>query len=184
MWTISSGTCQSSTSVVTITVSSIPPTLANAGPDQNICNTGTSATATLAAVSPVGAETGLWTVQSKPSAAANPVFADATLYNSQVSGLVQGNYMLLWTVTNGACQSASSVTIRVTNQPTPANAGADFDACLFNNVALAGNIITTGTGTWSVFSKPGGSPDPVFADAFSATTQVFGLVAGSYTFSW
>ena len=184
MWTISNGTCQSSTSVVTITVSSIPPTLANAGPNQNICNTGTSATATLAAVSPVGAETGLWTVQSKPSAAANPVFADATLYNAQVSGLVQGNYVLLWTVTNGACQSASTVTIRLTNQPTPANAGADFDACLFNNVALAGNIITTGTGTWSVFSKPGGSPDPVFADAFSATTQVFGLVAGSYTFSW
>ena len=184
MWTISNGTCQSSTSVVTITVSSIPPTLANAGPDQNICNTGISATATLAAVSPVGAETGLWTVQSKPSAAANPVFTDATLYNSQISGLVQGNYVLLWTVTNGACQSSSSVTLRVTNQPTPANAGADFSACLFNVVALNGNVITTGTGTWTVISKPGGSPDPVFDDAFSPTTKVFGLVVGSYTFNW
>lgn len=184
MWTISNGTCQSSTSVVTVTVSSIPPTLANAGPDQNICNTGISATATLAAVSPVGAETGLWTIQSKPSAAANPVFTDATLYNTQISGLVQGNYVLLWTVTNGACQSSSSVTLRVTNQPTPANAGADFSACLFNVVALNGNVITTGTGTWTVISKPGGSPDPVFDDAFSPTTKVFGLVAGNYTFNW
>ncbi|MCA6468299.1 MAG: hypothetical protein IM552_09890, partial [Chitinophagaceae bacterium] len=184
LWTISNGTCQTSTSVVTITVSSVPPVAANAGPGQDICNVGTTATATLAALSPVSPATGLWSVQSKPGAAPDPTFTDASLYNTQVSGLVQGNYELLWTVTNGACQSTSTVTIRVTNQPTAANAGADFDACLFNNVALSGNIITTGTGTWSVFSKPGGSPDPVFADAFSATTQVFGLVAGTYTFNW
>ncbi|MCA6493124.1 MAG: gliding motility-associated C-terminal domain-containing protein [Chitinophagaceae bacterium] len=184
MWTISNGTCQTSTSVVTITVSSVPPVAANAGPAQDICNVGTTATATLAAISSASPATGLWSVQSKPGAAPVPTFTDASLYNTQVSGLEQGNYVLLWTVTNGACQSSSTVTIRVTNQPTVANAGADFDACLFNNVALSGNIITTGTGTWSVFSKPGGSPDPVFADAFSATTQVFGLVAGTYTFSW
>lgn len=184
MWTITNGTCQSSTSVVTITVSSVPPVAANAGPAQDICNIGTSATTTLAAISPVSPASGLWSVQSKPGAAPNPTFTDATLYNTQVSGLLQGNYVLLWTVTNGACQSSSTVTIRVTNQPTAANAGADFDACLFNPVALTGNVITTGTGTWSVFSKPGGSPDPVFADAFSATTQVFGLVAGTYTFTW
>lgn len=184
MWTISNGTCQTSTSVVTITVSSVPPVAANAGPAQDICNVGTTATATLAAISPVSPATGLWSVQSKPGAAPVPTFTDASLYNTQVSGLEQGNYVLLWTVTNGACQSSSTVTIRVTNQPTVANAGADFDACLFNNVALSGNIITTGTGTWSVFSKPGGSPDPVFADAFSATTEVFGLVAGTYTFNW
>ncbi|MCA6497520.1 MAG: gliding motility-associated C-terminal domain-containing protein [Chitinophagaceae bacterium] len=184
MWTISNGTCQTSTSVVTITVSSVPPVAANAGPGQDICNVGTTATATLAALSPVSPATGLWSVQSKPGAAPVPTFTDASLFNTQVSGLVQGNYELLWTVTNGACQSTSTVTIRVTNQPTAANAGADFDACLFNNVALSGNIITSGTGTWSVFSKPGGSPDPVLADAFSATTQVFGLVAGTYTFNW
>ncbi|MCA6482716.1 MAG: gliding motility-associated C-terminal domain-containing protein, partial [Chitinophagaceae bacterium] len=184
MWTISNGTCQTSTSVVTITVSSVPPVAANAGPAQDICNVGTTATATLAAISSASPATGLWSVQSKPGAAPVPTFTDASLYNTQVSGLEQGNYVLLWTVTNGACQSSSTVTIRVTNQPTAANAGTDFDACLFNNVALSGNIITTGTGTWSVFSKPGGSPDPVFADAFSATTQVFGLVAGTYTFSW
>lgn len=184
LWTISNGTCQASTSVVTITVSSVPPVAANAGPGQDICNIGTTATATLAALSPVSPATGLWSVQSKPGAAPDPTFTDASLYNTQVSGLVQGNYVFLWTVTNGACQSSSTVTIRVTNQPTAANAGADFDACLFNNVVLSGNIITTGTGTWSVFSKPGGSPDPVFADAFSATTQVFGLVAGTYTFNW
>lgn len=184
MWTISNGTCQSSSSVVTITVSSVPPVPANAGPSQAICNIGATATTTLAAISPISPATGLWSVQSKPGAASDPTFTNASLYNTQVNGLVQGNYVLLWTVTNGACQSSSTVTIQVTNQPTAANAGADFDACLFNTVALSGNTITSGTGTWSVFSKPGGSPDPVFADAFSATTQVFGLVAGSYTFTW
>jgi gliding motility-associated-like protein len=184
MWTISNGICQVSTSVVTITVSSTPPNLANAGPNQNICNTGVSATTTLAAVSPTGAESGLWTVQSKPAAAANPTITNATLYNTQVSGLVEGTYVLLWTLTNGACQSVSTVTLRVTNQPTPANAGADFSACLFKPVALSAAPVTTGMGTWSVFSKPFGSPDPVFDNENDPISKVFGLVSGNYIFTW
>ncbi|MCX6263126.1 MAG: hypothetical protein NTZ47_01105, partial [Bacteroidetes bacterium] len=184
MWTISNGICQVSTSVVTITVSSTPPNLANAGPNQNICNTGVSATTTLAAVSPTGAESGLWTVQSKPAAAANPTITNATLYNTQVNGLVEGTYVLLWTLTNGACQSVSTVTLRVTNQPTPANAGADFSACLFKPVALSATPVTTGMGTWSVFSKPFGSPDPVFDNENDPISKVFGLVSGNYIFTW
>ncbi|MFN5428772.1 MAG: PKD-like domain-containing protein, partial [Bacteroidota bacterium] len=184
MWTISNGTCQSSTSVVTITVSSVPPFAANAGPTQDICNTGSSATATMAATAPLAPSTGAWFIQSKPVGASDPIFANASLHNTQVNGLVQGTYVFLWTVTNGACQSASSVTIRVTNQPTPAFAGADFTACLFNTVSLSATPVTTGLGTWTVFSKPGGSPDPVFENEFSPTTKVFGLVAGNYTFQW
>jgi len=184
MWTISNGNCQSSTSVVTITVSSTPPNLANAGPNQNICNTGVTASTFLAAISPTGLETGLWTVQSKPAGSANPTITDATLYNTQISGLEQGKYVLLWTVTNGACQSASSVTLTITNQPTPANAGADFTECLFKTVAMSANPITTGLGTWSVFSKPTGSPDPVFEDENLPTSKVYGLVAGNYIFTW
>ena len=184
MWTISNGTCQASTSTVTITVSSTPPNLANAGPSQSICNTGVSATTTLAAISPTGAETGLWTVQSKPVAAANPTIANPSLYNTQVSGLVEGVYVFSWTVSNGACQSASSVTIRVTNQPTTANAGSDFSACLFKPVNLSASPVTTGLGTWSVFSKPFGSPDPVFDNENSPTSGIFGLVVGNYIFTW
>ncbi len=184
MWTISNGNCQASTSTVTITVSSTPPNLANAGPEQSICNTGVSATTTLAAISPTGAETGLWTVQSKPVAAANPTIANPSLYNTQVSGLVEGVYVFSWTVSNGACKSASSVTIRVTNQPTTANAGSDFSACLFKPVNLSASPVTTGLGTWSVFSKPTGSPDPVFDNENSPTSGIFGLVVGNYIFTW
>jgi hypothetical protein len=184
MWTIANGTCKASTSTVTITVSSTPPNLANAGPAQSICNTGVSATTTLAAISPTGGESGVWRIQSIPAAAANPIIANQSLYNTQVSGLVEGVYVFSWTVSNGACQSASSVTIRVTNQPTTANAGADFSACLFKPVNLTATPVTTGIGTWSVFSKPFGSPDPVFENENSPTSGVFGLLGGNYIFTW
>src|SRR6202021_149076 len=56
-WTITNGTCAPSSSTININVAATP-TVSNAGPDQNLCNT---TTATLAGNNPVNG-TGLWTV--------------------------------------------------------------------------------------------------------------------------
>ena len=183
MWTIANGICPASTSTVNITVSSIPPNPATPGPVQSICNVGATATATLAGSTPIGGETGLWTIASKPGGS-SPTFTDATLFNTTVTNLTQGQYQFTWTVSNGSCVSNSTVTITVTDQPTPAFAGADQSICLYTPVLLHATAVTTGVGTWSVTSQPMSTPTVVFSDVNSPTTDVNGLTAGDYTFTW
>ncbi len=182
MWTISSGSCASSTSIVNVTVTSTPPVPATAGPDQQVCNLSTTTSTVLAGSALNGGETGQWTVLSKPGG--TPTFVNANANNTTVSGLIQGTYVLTWTVSNGSCISSSNVTITVTNTPTPANAGPDNSFCLYTPVNLAATAVTVGVGTWSTTSKPGGAPDPVFDDENSNTTAVNGLLAGDYVFTW
>ena len=183
LWTIANGVCTASTSAISITVTSTPPNPASAGPDQQLCNVGVSAIATLAGSSPTGVETGIWTVTSKPGGS-SPTFVDATKYNTQVNNLTAGTYTFTWTVSNGSCQSSSSVNITVTDKPTTANAGLDQSFCLYSPVSLNATAVSVGVGTWSVTSQPVSTPAPVFSDENSNTTAVNGLLSGDYVFTW
>jgi hypothetical protein len=76
----------------TITIN--PEPAATAGSNAIMCGTGH----TLAGSTPLAGQSGIWTVQSKPSGATDPVFANATLNNSGVSFTERGTYTLRWTM--------------------------------------------------------------------------------------
>lgn len=131
-----SGTSREGT--FTITVS--PQINANAGSDQSvICNTAV----TLAGNNP-GAGTGTWTVVSAPSGA-TPVFANASLYNTAVTGMtLPGTYTLRWTINTGTCTSSDDVDVVIAACPTIS--GTVFNDLNANTVIDSGESgISAGT---------------------------------------
>ncbi|MBI5218688.1 MAG: T9SS type A sorting domain-containing protein [Bacteroidia bacterium] len=87
------------------------PTTANAGADQNLCN---STTATLAGNTPATG-TGNWTVVSGSATITNPSLATST-----ITGLVAGTSATLgWTISNGICTPSIDEVV-ITNNPEPA----------------------------------------------------------------
>src|SRR5258706_370126 len=139
VWTITNGTCPSSSDTMTI-MRDESPTTANAGSDQEVCAT----TATLAGNTPtVG--TGTWTVITGSASVTTP--SNPT---SGITGLTLGANTFVWTITNGTCPSSKdTVTIARDEPPTTANAGSDQSVCSAT-ATLAGNTPTVGTGTWTV----------------------------------
>lgn len=115
----------------TVTVNASVTAITNAGADQTLvlaCK-GDAVSTTLAATNPaatVNSATGQWTFVSAVKVAAatdlsaaneSPVFADATAYNTEVSGLTAGYaYTLKWSVSNGttnACTAEDEVVITI-----------------------------------------------------------------------
>ncbi len=174
LWTMSNGNCTPVSDTVVVKVYNAP--LANAGPDQNLCAT---YSVSLAANTPTGTATGAWTQASGPNTGAFTNTASAT---SAVTGLTEGTYTFLWTMSNGSCSPARD-TVRVTVYNTPvANAGPDQNLCATYSVSLAANTPTgTSTGTWTQASGPNSG---VFTNTTSATSSVSGLTEGTYTFLW
>ncbi|MDY6426519.1 MAG: hypothetical protein SPK61_00695 [Bacteroidales bacterium] len=93
--------------IATVTVDPAPSS--NAGQPQIQFNNGTF---TMSANQPATGETGTWSVVSiTPSTASQPVIADASKYNTTVSGVdVNSSVVLKWTVTTelGVCRAAES----------------------------------------------------------------------------
>ncbi|MBW8049745.1 MAG: T9SS type A sorting domain-containing protein [Cytophagales bacterium] len=168
-WTISNGSCTNSIDSVIINVDQLP-TVANAGPDQNLCNITTT---TLASNTPaVG--TGLWAVVSGTATVTIP-----TSPTSGVTGLVAGaSATLTWTISNGSCTSSvDTMLIAVDLLPTTANAGPDQTLCSYDTIAiLAGNSPVIGTGTWTVVSGTA-----TIATPSSPVSVVTGLLVGDTT---
>ncbi|MEO5644109.1 MAG: gliding motility-associated C-terminal domain-containing protein [Bacteroidia bacterium] len=167
-WTISNGTCPSSSDNVTL-IRDPNPTAANAGPDQTIC----SSNATLAGNAPsIG--TGLWSLVSGTGVIATPASA-----NSSLSGLSTGANVFRWTTSNGSCPSTNDlVTINVDANPTLADAGPDQTICSSSST-FGGNVPSTGNGFWSLISGTGSVATPS-----SATSTVTGLSVGANVFRW
>ncbi len=109
-----------------------PQINANAGSDQTvICNTAV----TLAGNNPTPG-TGAWTVVSAPSGA-TPVFANASLYNTAVTGLtLPGTYTLRWTINTGSCTGFDDVDVIIQACPT-------ISGTVFNDVN--GNTLIDGS---------------------------------------
>lgn len=166
-WTISNGSC-STQDDVTITYAD----QANAGPDQNLCNT---LIATLAANAPtVGA--GTW---SKISGPGTVTFGSANINNTTATVSLPGIYVLRWTIANGAfCSTQDDVTISFAEQAT---AGPDQNLCGVLIATLAGNTPSAGTGLWSKISGPG---TVTFSNASSATSTATVSLPGSYVLRW
>ncbi|HNY63124.1 MAG TPA: HYR domain-containing protein [Bacteroidales bacterium] len=108
----------------------IHPITADAGTDQSLH--GVSST-TLAANNPAPA-TGIWTLVSGPN---NPVIANPTQYNTTISGLIEGEYVLQWTISNDPCAPSSDLmTIVVAN-----SADLMIQKSTSNSNPVAGSII-------------------------------------------
>ncbi len=171
-WTITNGTCSSSTDDIIVTNYS-NPTTSNAGSNQANCGSGSF---TLAGNNP-SSGTGLWVVTSGTATITNP-----NLFNSTVTGVPAGSSAVLtWSITNGTCAaSTSSVTLVNSIAPSVASAGAGQNICGTSLIAAA-NTPTSGTGTWSLVSGPN---SPNFVSVNSASTSIGNLITGTYVLQW
>ncbi|MES2445830.1 MAG: PKD domain-containing protein [Bacteroidota bacterium] len=116
---VQSGACAIANSAVTIINVNSATVVATAGTDQTLCNQ----TSTQLEGKNPGTNSGLWTVESGQTVN----FADATLYNTQVNGLVGGEiYTFRWTITGLA--------------PCPPTFD---DVIIFNSAELQNNSIST-----------------------------------------
>jgi hypothetical protein len=97
-------------------------------------------------------------------------------------GVVVGNYVFRWTITNGACTSYSDVEISINQIPTPANVGPTQFLCNLTSTTLTGNTPLVGTGTWT---QIGVLPNlAVITSPNQPNSTVTGLIPGSYQFRW
>ena len=167
-WTIANGVFCSTQDDVSITFAD----QANAGIDQNVCNT---LVATLAANAPtVG--TGTWTKVSGPGTV---TFGNININNTTATVSLYGTYILRWTIANGAfCSTQDDVTVRYAEQ---ANAGPDQNLCGVLVATLAGNAPSAGTGTWTKVSGPG---TVSFSNANLNTSTATVSLVGSYVIRW
>lgn len=126
-WTISNGTCPTSTDDVTITFNR-NPTVANAGADQNLC----IITSTTLAGNAPSIGTGIWSVVSGAA-----TITTSTLPTSTVTGLVAGTSATLrWTISNSCSTSTDDVVIVVGTAPTCPSTVSDVDGNTYNNVLI------------------------------------------------
>ncbi|MCT4580785.1 MAG: gliding motility-associated C-terminal domain-containing protein, partial [Flavobacteriales bacterium] len=180
VWTVSNGTCTPATDTVVIRVYDQPT--ADAGVDQDLCNTYTT---TLAGNVPQGTATGMWSEDASHVQPSAVTFTDATQFDTDINNLQEGTYQLVWTVSNGTCTpSTDTVVIRVYDQPT-ADAGVDQDLCNVYTTTLAGNQpLGTATGMWSEDASHVQPSAVTFTDATQFDTDINNLQEGTYQLVW
>ena len=165
LWSVSNSSCPTATSVVNIWRDTSP--FADAGTSQNIC----SSTATLTAISPT-LGTGLWSILGGTAAFAffnNPL---ATL-----SSVATGTNTFMWTVTNGACISTSTVSV-IRDTPQSAIAGTNQTICT-STATLGASGPVSGNGTWSFISGTA-----TVSSFTNPASQVTSINTGTTTFLW
>ncbi len=152
------------------------PSIANAGPNQNVCGT----TATLAGNIPtVGV--GTWT-----SISGGGVVTNISSNNSGVTGLSPGPNVFEWVITNAPCPSSTSQ-VTITQDPTPTIINpvltqtiCSGSAAIFNPISnVAGSTFawtaTSSAGTITGFSAAG-------AGNISETISNSGTTSGTVTY--
>ncbi len=167
---ISPGGCEGPTVDATVTVLPQPVT-ANAGADEDICN---ASTYTLKGNNPLPS-TGKWSLVSGQTGVG---FANATQYNTVVSGLQPGQkYTFQWTITStGGCfTSTDEVSINNLRDLTNNISFANPAVCSGQTISVTGDLPTGGTGSF-VYAWE------ISADNSSWTT-VAGQTGSSYSFT-
>lgn len=168
VWSISNGTCPTSTDTVLIVVDSIP-TKAYAGSNDTLCNS----TYTLNGNNPVIGN-GIWTVFQGTSSLTTPSSS-----GSGVIGMGDGANQFIWTISNGTCPSSSdTVLIVVDSVPTVSFAGVNDTLCNPTYILNANNPIV-GVGQWQVIQGTGTLNSPS-----TDTTTVNGMSDGANRFVW
>ena len=166
------------------------PSIANAGPDQKLCNTGQTF---LAGNTPVTG-TGNWAVIIPPGTSTSINIVSPTVSNSQVTGLHAGDSaFLVWTIGDPAtgCPTTSD-TVNIIDRPgiTPAIAGRDTIICDFNlsqnnSIQLAANATTKSfeKEVWTVLYQPNGGNGIFSGDSLPNSLFSFSK-SGVYELQW
>ncbi|MFD2588861.1 gliding motility-associated C-terminal domain-containing protein [Croceitalea marina] len=186
-WTVTNGTtfvnpslCAPSVDTVEITFTDVPPSDADAGPDQDFCD---ATSANLAAVA-LTTGTGTWNQTAGPGITqfgTPATITDVNNPNTPVSDLEAGTYEFTWTASNGGCTLTDTMEIVILSQPIIADAGPDQTIQQFSTIALAATPTTVGTGLWTQISGP---TTASFVDDTAPDTEVFGVDVGDYVFEW
>lgn len=164
VWTITNGGCVSSdTMIIQVDTAQI----ADAGPDQFLCETFSGTLSALASSSGSGNWTslGVATVDTPGDE------------NSGVSNLVYGPNEFLWVFNNSACSSQDTVVVFV-DSLIQANAGVDQQACASASIALSGNSPASGAGTWTSLGAT------VVDDPTNPNSTISNLQVGVNSFVW
>jgi hypothetical protein len=166
LWTVESAAGCPSTD--TLRIWNNQPDIANAGPDQHLCESHTYMEATV-----VNFGTGYWT-----SVGAPPIVIDnSTLFNTYVYDLAQGMNVFTWTTIQGNCSSTDNVII-YNDSVSVADAGIDQYVC--NGTAIiCGNAPAFGTGVWDLVQGQG-----TILNSTATCTEVTGLGRGRNVFRW
>ena len=143
---VQSGVCTSAYSTETIITVNQKVTVANAGPDQSLCNV---TSATLAGNNPtIG--TGNWTLTSTQTGV---TFVDANLYNTLVNGLVPGQtYTFRWTIDGQSPCPPSTDEMLIQNLETIGNnfLSTSFSvACTNQTITISGGSSTGGNNSYA-----------------------------------
>lgn len=141
----------------------------NAGNDQEICTDHSF----LNADPPPSGYTGIWSVISGYCD-----IAELTLYNTQITNILEGFNELKWTITDGT-NTYDDVVIIQNNYPTQAYTAADEEICQ-NDYILNANIYSNNeNGFWTLVSGSG-----TIANSTTNATNVTGLASGINKFEW
>jgi len=182
-WSVSNGSCAGSTTSddIMVCVFDNDQTVANAGPDQNVCTPSTSTV--LAANTIISPATGTWTVISAPN---TPTFIPSiNAPNATLGNLIVGTYTLRWDVDNGSCGNANTTDQVVINvfdsNAAVADAGLEQELCSPSHIVnmSANAAIAPAVGTWTVVSGNGS-----IASVNSPTTQISNIPIGINCFRW
>jgi large repetitive protein len=180
-WTITNGTCITSDDVQLTNFAK--PTQANAGPDQANCE---NIDFTLAANAPAAGETGTWTLLTGAgygSALTN--LDDYTSPTTMAHVAIGDSAFLVWTISNGMCNTTDTVKLVNNAKPAPAYAGPDQDLCAAPSFTITGSTPTDGAGKWSVLSGPGfGAGTATVTNVNSISTAVNVPVGDSAYLVW
>lgn len=161
VWTIANSPCAPLDDTVRILVD-LPPTPANAGPDQNICPPNNFTTL---AGNTVFVGTGNWTLFS-----GNGVVTTPSSPTSGVTSLGNGANRFVWTTSNGTCPSSSdTVTINYLTPPNVAINPPSLFLCAGNSFTLSatGGISYTWAPSTGLSATTGSS---VMANPTATTT--------------
>jgi len=175
-WTIANQ-CQVETDNVVLTTGSVAgPSYADAGPNQ--CESTGTITLNMAGNHPaVG--TGLWTILDGPN---SPTITNETLYNTTVTGMVDGHYEIEWSINVPTCTSTKDTLFAsIVTGVTTSDADDDKSVCGNSVVMTANSPAANETGHWEQVSGNSGysisnisAHDATFSD----------LIPGRYEFSW
>jgi gliding motility-associated-like protein len=162
--------------VVTVLDTILP--VAQAGPDTTVCGV---TSMNLNATPVLLGQLGSWTSISSPL----PIsISNSTDPKTQLSGLSNGIYTLVWTVSNGSGCDVDRDTIQI-NSITSLSALADPDISLCNQYSTTLSAVPTPygvTGVWSLGTTT--SSVPSVSQLANHSISVSNMTEGTYEFFW
>lgn len=152
------------------------------GSDQELCNI---YSATLNGLAPPATESGVWMLNNSIIQPNTPIFLDSSIYNTTISNLIEGEYSLVWKVTNGNCSDVmDTITIKVFDQPI-ANAGSNLFICNNDSVILSAiQPIGNASGVWSIDNSVSQPSIINFNNSAEYNSTIYNLEEGVYSLVW